>query len=58
LAATKSASSGGDSTLRTFDSGEAVKRNTKSLLIEEVEAVKNTNKDQTARHKKSLEQWL
>ena len=54
----ESDSGGGDSTLRTSDSGEAIRRNTKSLLTGEVEAVKNTNKDQTTRHKKSLEQWL
>ena len=54
----KSASGGGDSTLRTSNSGEAIGRNTKSLLTREFEAVENTNKDKTARHKKSLEQWL
>ena len=47
------ASSGGDSTLRTFDGGKAVRRgHRKGLLTEEVEVAENTNKDKTARHKK------
>ena len=33
-------------------------KDTESLLTEEVEAVENTNKDKTARHKKRLKQWL
>ena len=47
------ASGGGDSTLRTFDDGKAVRRgHRKGLLTGEVEAAKNTNEDKTARHKK------
>ena len=47
------ASSGGDSTLRNFDSSGAVKRgHWKDLLTAEVEATKNIDKDKTARHKK------
>ena len=47
------ASGGGDSTLRTSENGRAVRRvHRKGLLIEEVKAVENTNKDKTARHKK------
>ena len=47
------ASGGGDSTLRTSDDGRAVRKgHWKGLLIEEVEAAENTNKDKTARHKK------
>ena len=42
-----------NSTLGTFDGSGAVRRgHEKGLLTEEVEAVENTNKDKTARHKK------
>ena len=49
----KQASGGENSTIRTFDGGEVVRRgHRKCLLIEEVKTAKNTNKDKTARHKK------
>ena len=47
------ASGSGDSTLRTSDSSRAIRRgHRKGLLIGEVEAAKNTNKDKTTRHMK------